>query len=247
MGSQSVQSVDRAVAALDLLASRVQAGTGEIAEHLGVHKSSATRLLATLADHDLVDQDGAGGQWRLGFGLLRLAGAVTDRAGFSGAAQLLCDRVAEATGETANVAVLDDIYAVNVAQAVGAGLLSPHHYLGRRTPGHATSSGKLLLALTGGHAAQDAARELEAYTDRTIVTAEALTAELDRVREQRWASSDEEWEDHITAVAVPLYLPDGIVEAVLTVTGPNHRLTPDSFAGVAGQLAELASSVGRWR
>jgi DNA-binding IclR family transcriptional regulator len=172
---------------------------------------------------------------------------VADRAGFSGAAQLLCDRVAEATGETANVAVLDGIFAVNVTQAVGAGLLSPHHYLGRRTPGHATSSGKLLLALSDGGAAKDATRELEAYTDRTIVTADALAAELDRVRAQGWASSDEEWEDHITAVAVPLRLPDSSLEAVLTVTGPNHRLVPESFAEVAGQLAGLASSVGRWR
>lgn len=247
MGSQSVQSVDRAIAALDLLASHGLAGTGDIAAHLGVHKSSATRLLATLADHDLVQQDGAGGQWRLGFGLLRLAGAVSDRAGFSGAAQLLCDRVAEQTGETANVAVLDDIYAVNVTQAVGSGLLSPHHYLGRRTPGHATSSGKLLLALSDGAAAQDATRELDRYTDRTIVTADGLAAALDLVRARGWASSDEEWEDHITAVAVPLRLPDDTLEAALTVTGPSHRLTPGSFAEVAGRLTDLASSVGRWR
>ncbi|AGP31278.1 IclR family transcriptional regulator [Corynebacterium terpenotabidum] len=246
MGTQSVQSVDRAVTALEMLAACGQAGTGEIADHLGVHKSSATRLLATLADHGLVEQDGTGGQWSLGFGLVRLAGAVTDRAGFSGAAQALCDRVAAETGETANVAVLDDVYAVNVTQAVGAGLLSPHHYLGRRTPGHATSSGKLLLAEDAA-ATRKACRDLGRYTDRTIVTADALSAELAQVRDRGWAVSDEEWEEHITAVAVPLRLPDGTLEAALTVTGPNHRLRPEDFARMAARLAALASSAGRWR
>lgn len=240
-----MQSVDRAVAALDLLAERGEAGTVEIAGHLGVHKSSATRLLTTLADHDLVTQDGTGGHWRLGPGLLRLAGAVTDRPGFSGAAQLLCDRVAEETGETANVAVLDDVYAVNIAETVGSGLLSPHHYLGRRTPGHATSSGKLLLAHDQAAAAA-AARDLERFTDRTIVTPDALDADLAVVRDRGWAGSDEEWEDHIAAVAVPLRRPDGVLEAALTVTGPVHSLPPESFAAVAARLRAAASSVGRW-
>lgn len=240
-----MQSVDRAVAALDLLADLGEAGTVEIADRLGVHKSSATRLLATLADHGLVAQDAAGGHWRLGTGLLRLAGAVTDRTGFSAAAQLLCDRVAAATGETANVAVLDDSYAVNVTQTVGSGLLSPHHYLGRRTPGHATSSGKLLLAHHPA-AVTAVARDLERFTDRTVTTPAALDAELTAVRDRGWATSDGEWEEHITAVAVPLRLPDGTLEAALTVTGPAHSLPASRFAGVAAQLRTLASGVGRW-
>lgn len=246
MTSQSVQSVDRAVAALDILAELGEAGTVEIADRLGVHKSSATRLLTTLADHGLVDRDRVGGQWRLGFGLVRLAGAVTDRAGFSGAAQHLCDMVADETGQTANVAVLDEISAVNIAQAAGSGLMSPHHYLGRRTPGHATSSGKLLLAYSPDAAAAAAARGLERFTPRTIVDPEKLDAELTAVRRRGWAGSDEEWEDHITAVAVPLRRPGGELEAALTVTGPVHSLPPGEFAEIAAQLGVLASASGRW-
>ena len=235
--------MDRAVAALELLAEVGSAGTGDVADRLGVHKSSATRLLTSLATHGLVEQNGHGGAWRLGPGLVRLAGAVTSRTEFSGAAQQLCDRVAVELGLTTNVAVLDEGYAVNVSQAVGVGLLAPRHYVGLRTPGHATSSGKLLLACVG---APGVTAELEKFTERTILSVEDLDRELDLVRARGWASSDEEWEERITAVAVPLHTHDGRVEAALTVTGPSHRLQPGDFAEVADRLAALAPSSGRW-
>lgn len=243
--------MDRAIAALEVLAELGDAGTGVIADKLGVHKSSASRILTSLASHGLVEQDGQGGSWRLGFGLVRLAGSVTARTGFSQVAQVLCDRVVEDLGMTANVAVLDEGFAVNVSQAVGSGLLAPRHYVGLRTPGHATSSGKLLLAYSGTDGTDGTDRtevpdDLERYTDRTILTASELGAELDWVRDRGWAASDEEWEERITAVAVPLRRQDGTVEAALTVTGPNHRLPPQDFPEVAARLTELARSSGRW-
>lgn len=237
--------MDRAIAALEVLAELGDAGTGVIAEKLGVHKSSASRILTSLASHGLVEQDGQGGTWRLGFGLVRLAGSVTARTGFSQVAQILCDRVVEDLGMTANVAVLDEGFAVNVSQAVGSGLLAPRHYVGLRTPGHATSSGKLLLAYAGTDGTE-VPDDLEKYTDRTILTAGELGAELDRVRDRGWAASDEEWEERITAVAVPLRRQDGTVEAALTVTGPNHRLPPREFPEVAARLTELGRASGRW-
>src|SRR4029078_3641920 len=73
----SVQSVDRALTILEMLAREGEAGVTEIAGELGVHKSTALRLLATLESHRLVEQDGDRGRYRLGVGNLRLAGATT--------------------------------------------------------------------------------------------------------------------------------------------------------------------------
>lgn len=241
-----IQSVDRALEVLDVLAVRGTAGTGEVAAALDVHKSTASRLLASLAERDLVVATAPGGPYRLGFGLVRLASAVTSRMDFSQVAQELCEEVAGALRLTANVAVLDDVFAVNVSQAVGDGLLAPRHYVGLRTPGHATSSGKLLLAADPGAAERAMAGDLPAFTERTLTTAAGLSGELERVREQGWAASNEEWEERITAVAVPLVLPGGRVEAALTVTGPTHVLPPEGFAEVAGRLAQMAGRTERW-
>ncbi len=241
-----IQSIDRAVEALEALATTGTASVGQVADRLGVHKSTASRILASLAAHGLVEQRDTGGTYSLGFGLVRLASAVTSRLDFSQIAQRLCDRVAEDLSLTANVAVLDDVYAVNVSQAVGTGLLAPRHYVGLRTPGHATSSGKLLLAHSESARRTIAGLALDPHTGRTITRSAALEEELARVRAQEWAASNEEWEQHITAVAVPLRLPDGAVEAALTVTGPTHSLPPDAFARTAERMRGLATASGRW-
>src|SRR4051794_41511554 len=77
--SASVQSVDRALTILELLAREGEAGVTEIAGDLGVHKSTAFRLLATLESHRLVEQVGDRGRYRLGVRNLRLAGRPTAR------------------------------------------------------------------------------------------------------------------------------------------------------------------------
>ena len=240
-----IQSIDRAVEALELLAESGTAGVSRLADRLDVHKSTASRILSSLAAHGLVEQRD-GGDYTLGLGLVRLASAVTSRPDFSQVAQVLCDRVAADTGLTANVAILDDGHAVNVSQTVGAGILAARHYIGLRTPGHATSSGKMLLA----HAPEAAARlrdaDLPAFTSATITSADRLTLELEEVAARGWAASNEEWEEHTTAVAVPLRLPGGDAEAALTVTGPTHSLPPESFAQTAARLTELAAATGRW-
>lgn len=241
-----IQSVDRAVEALEALAATGTASVGQVAERLDVHKSTASRILSSLASHGLVEQRDAGGTYALGFGLVRLASAVTSRLDFSQIAQRLCDQVAEELSLTANVAVLDDVHAVNVSQAVGTGLLAPRHYVGLRTPGHATSSGKMLLAHSEAARLTIAEHALEPHTERTITHADALEEELARIRAQDWAASNEEWEQHITAVAVPLRLPDGTIEAALTVTGPTHSLPPDAFAPTARRMRDLATGSGRW-
>lgn len=240
-----IQSVDRAVEILEVLTDG-PATVGAMAERLDVHKSTASRILSSLADHGLVEKSPTSGAYSLGFALVRFASAVTRRMDLSETAQKLCDEVSAALKLTANVAVLDEVYAVNVSQAVGGGLLAPRHYVGLRTPGHATSSGKLLLAHDDDAASAALSGVLEPHTERTITDPEALRTELAAVRDQGWAASNEEWEQHITAVAVPLRLHDGRVEATLTVTGPTHSLPPEHFAEVAAHLRTLAAVTHRW-
>ena len=103
-----VQSVDRALTILAILARLGQAGVTEIAVELGVHKSTAFRLVSTLEAHELVEQTEERGKYRLGLGLVRLAGASTARLDVVQEARPVCRRLAAESGETVNVAVLSD-------------------------------------------------------------------------------------------------------------------------------------------
>ena len=119
----SVQSVDRALTILEMLAREGEAGVTEIAADLGVHKSTAFRLLATLESHRLVEQDGDRGRYRLGVGNLRLAGATTARLDLVTEARPVCRQLAADTGETVNITVRSETSALYLDQVAGSSAL----------------------------------------------------------------------------------------------------------------------------
>ena len=93
--SGPVQSVDRAVAILEILARDGEAAVIEVARELHVHKSTASRLLAALDRRELVTQDTARGKFRLGTGIVRLAGAAGRGLDLTQESRLVCRALAQ--------------------------------------------------------------------------------------------------------------------------------------------------------
>src|SRR5580700_8080750 len=118
-GAGPVQSVDRAVAILEILARDGEAGVTEVARELGVHKSTASRLLAALDRRELVTQDAARGKFRLGAGIVRLAGAASRRLDVVQEGRPVCRALAQQLGETVNLAILSGRDALYLDQAAG--------------------------------------------------------------------------------------------------------------------------------
>src|SRR5947199_230412 len=116
---QSVQSVDRAVRILEILARDGEAGVTEVAGELGVHKSTASRLLAALDRRELVTQDAARGKFRLGVGIVRLAGATSARLDVVQESRPVCRELAQQVGETVNLAILSGRDALYLDHAAG--------------------------------------------------------------------------------------------------------------------------------
>ncbi|MEU5974350.1 IclR family transcriptional regulator [Streptomyces sp. NPDC047315] len=243
----AVQSVDRAVSVLESLARRGEAGVTELADELGVHKSTAFRLLGALENRGLVTQIRDRGKYRLGAGMLRLAGAAARRLDVVQEGVPLCHELAAEIGETVNIAVLDDDAAVNVAQAHGTAAVTSCNWIGRRTPLHATSSGKVLLA----HApapVQDrvlAVGLLDAFTEHTITSPAALRPLLDEAVEQGYAVAVEELELGLNAVAAPVRSYDGTVIGALSVSGPVYRLGEDALPEAAKRTVTAADELSR--
>ena len=126
-----------------------RSGVTEVAADIGVHKSTAFRLLGALEERELVEQAQERGKYRLGFGILRLAsgGVGAPRRHAAGSSRFVNGSPPQ-VGETVNIAVLRSHYAVNVDQARGPSAVGAHNWVGELTPLHATSSGKILLAFT---------------------------------------------------------------------------------------------------
>lgn len=244
-----VQSVDRAISVLELLARRGEAGVSEVATEIDVHKSTAFRLLGALEGRGLVEQAGERGKYRLGFALIPLAGAVTHRLDLTRQAGPVIGRLAAELGETINVAVLREGWAVNVAEARGPSTVGTHDWIGRLTPLHATSSGKVLLAhVDGTRRAELVAAATGRFTPHTRL-GPALATELDAAAERGWAATVEEYEPGLNALAVPVHDRTGAVIAALSISGPAYRLDEARRAALIEPMraggAELSRRMGR--
>ncbi|WP_147916009.1 IclR family transcriptional regulator [Ruania zhangjianzhongii] len=242
----SVQSVDRAVQVLELLAREGEAGVAEVARELGVHSSTASRLITALSGHELVERLADTRRVRLGVGLLRLAGATASRLDVTTQAQPVCDGLAEELGETVNVAVLTGEAATNVCQAEGTSTVAMQNWVGQRTVLHATSSGKVLLAhLDDEERDGRLTAPLERFTEHTLTSAADLRRELQTVRETGWATAVEELETGLNAVAAPIRGHDGAVIAAISVAGPTYRLSPERLPEAAVTVARAGEAISR--
>jgi DNA-binding IclR family transcriptional regulator len=242
-GSAGVQSVDRALIILEVLARVGEAGVTEIAGELGVHKSTAFRLVTTLESHRLVEQTTERGRYRLGVGVLRLAGATTARLDLVQEARPVCRQLAADTGETVNIAVLSESSALYLDQVAGSSALQPHNWVGQHIPLHATSNGKVLLSGLDDDRLSSLLGTLSRYTPTTITKKGKLRDELAVVREQGYAVAVDELEEGLTAAAAPIRNAHGDVIASMSVSGPTFRLTEARVADVVPQLVEAAGEV----
>ena len=243
-GGSPVQSVDRAVAILYLLAERGAAGVTEVATALGVHKSTAFRLIAALEAGNLVEQDGERRKYHLGRGVLRLAGATAARLELPTESRPVCRQLAADLGEAVNIAILDGDEATNILQEYGTSSITGRNWIGQRTPLHATASGKVLLAWMDAVARKELlSGRLHRYTPATVTKPAALEAELAHVCEQGWAATTEEFEVGLNAVAAPICGATGEVVGAVGVSGPSYRLTVESFPAVAARLLAGAGEI----
>jgi DNA-binding IclR family transcriptional regulator len=248
-GTAAVQSVDRALTILELLAADGHLGVTEIAALIDVHKSTASRLLATLEAHGLAEQLPDRGRYRLGVGVLRLAGATRSRMDLVQESRPVTAALAATVGETVNVVILSGRETLYLDQVSGTSALQIHNWVGKRNPIHATANGRVLLAHVSESesdaildAIADGDGTLARLTERTLVTREAVRADLAQIREHGYAVVRDELEVGLTAVAAPVRGATGEVIASLSVSGPTFRIE-DRLEPIAEQTRQAALAV----
>ncbi|MBB5912197.1 DNA-binding IclR family transcriptional regulator [Nocardia transvalensis] len=240
-----VQSVDRAMTVLEILARKGEAGVSEIANEIGVHRSTAFRLLGSLEDHQMVAQVYERGKYRLSLGILRLATAVPERLEITEHSHVVCERLAQKLGETVNVAVRRSHFAVNLDQARGPTSVGTYNWIGASTPMHATSSGKVLLAHLDSELRDQLLRQagLNRFTDHTVTSRQRLEQQLADVRHDGYAMCAEEYEIGLNAIAAPIRDYAGHTAAALSVSGPMYRFTPDTMLTAVPDMVAAADEI----
>jgi DNA-binding IclR family transcriptional regulator len=241
-----VQSVDRAITVMELLSRRGWSGVTEVANELGINKSTAYRLLNTLRDRGLVEQDAATEKYRLGFGLVMLASSVTADLDVARCSRPVCDWLAERTRETVTVAVLEGDDAVILYQSNSRSSALSVDWSGMHTPLHATAAGKIFLHyMPEDQRRRILKRSLQRYTENTIVDPKALRQELQRHHSRDYCYTIEELEVGLNAIAAPVRCAEGVVVAAVSVSGPAFRLPPESFPEIGELCVQAADEISR--
>jgi DNA-binding IclR family transcriptional regulator len=222
-----IQAIERAVSILNAFSPEdPELGVTELAERLGLHKSTVHRFMVNLDAAGLVERNPRTGRYRLGLRIFELGGLVMQQMNLWDEALPFLEGLVHDTGETGHLAVLDGGEAIYIERVEARRAL-----------------GKVLLADLPSERVDQivAERGLAAYTPHTITDPDQLAVELERIRALGYAVDNEEYDEGLRCIGAPVRDHSGHVVAALGIGGPVTRITPDRV----DELAELVMTAAR--
>jgi IclR family acetate operon transcriptional repressor len=247
-GSAQVQSLSRALGLLERIA-EADAGItlSDLAQAVGLAASTTHRLLNTLEQHGFAAVDADRGVWSVGVKAFTVGNAfLTDR-DVVGIARPFMRALMEESGESVNLAILDEGDVVFLSQVQCREMMRMLVKLGGRAPLHASGAGKALLAALPSAEVERriAVHGLRRFTAGTHLTHEALIADLHGVRRRRFAFDDEEHAVGLRCVAATVHDEHGEAAASVSLSGPRARITDQRIEILGALVVHAADDVTR--
>jgi DNA-binding IclR family transcriptional regulator len=243
----SVQSVERAFDLVEALAGGDELGVTELAERTGLVPSTAHRLLATLAKRGYATRSSTSSGYVLGYKVVELAsGLENSLARLRDVARPHLKSVQRATGESANLTILDGDRVVYVDQVQGSRRMRMFTTVGAAVLAHTTASGKAMLAHGQPNALTELYSEdgeLERLTPRTLTTLEALRKDLERIARRGYAIDNEEHEEGVSCVAAAIFDHTGRPCAAVSISAPSARIVHADTGELGSLLREHAAEI----
>jgi DNA-binding IclR family transcriptional regulator len=238
-----VQVLDRALAIIDTLATeREDVSLMQMSGKLGLHKSTAHRLLMILERHRMVEREPNTGRYRLGLRLFELGALAIARFDIRERARPHIERVLFETEETVHLCVLDAGEVLYVDRVEPSRSVRMASKIGRLSPAHCSSVGKAMLAHLPEREVDDIVRQhgLPRMTPHTIVTPADLKADLKAIRERGYAIDNEEAEEGVRCVGAVVLGHDGRPLGAISTSAPSFRLTMERVPAVAAAVCRAA-------
>jgi len=227
-GSGSIASLEKGFQIIKIIEEEESATLTEVADKIGLATSTVHNYLTTLLDLEyLVKDDGA---YQLGLKFTRLGTNATETVPLSNVVTPYLERLADETGETVWFLVEEYGLAVYLAHAKGEQGIETEHSIGGRSYLHCHAGGKAILAQLSEERINEIIDKhgLPAITENTITSREALSKELEQIREQNYAQNHSEQLEETRAVSAAIVI-DGEVLGAISIGGPAHRLRGDRF------------------
>lgn len=240
-----IQSLARGLHILDLIANSERSqGITELAQELGIDKSTVSRLVKTMVIYGYLQPEPGSRRYTLGKRLYHIGWQMLNLVPMRQNARPYLYRLVQETGECAHTAVyaegkvlvIDDVETETTLRVVSG--------TGRMIPLHCTALGKVMLAFSE----VPMQKELQSFTGRTLTDFDSLRLHLEQVRAQGYGLDDEEYDAGIRCMAAPVYNQMGIAIAAIGISGPAVRVTHERIPVFAERVKcaarELSADLG---
>jgi len=245
----TIKSLDRAMEVFEFLSENQGLSLTELAAETGQSPATVYRVLVTLEGRGLVEFDPGAQSWYVGAQAFVIGARFLRRTQLVDRARPILRRLMEATGETANLGIVQNRSVLFVSQVETHASIRAFFPPGTLSPLHASGIGKALLAemaIERLDAILDGA--LEAFTAKTLSAPDELRADLGRIRERGYSFDDEEKNPGMRCIAAPVFDIHGEAVAGISVSGPTARIGTgdvDRFAApVMAAAAQLTMAIG---
>lgn len=217
----------------------------ELAQAVGLSKSTVLRVILTLVDERFVDREETTGLFRLGIRAFEVGSLVLDTLEVPRKARPHLERLASETKEAVHLSVLDNGEVVYVDKIESSQTLRLYSRIGRRAPAHCTGVGKALLAYLPSEERRRVVEDhpFQAYTPNTITDYLDLEKELEIIRQTGVAFDHEEHEEGVCCAAAPIFDYTGKARAAVSVTAPVLRTSPERLEELARAVRETATTI----
>lgn len=235
-----IQSLSRGLTIIELLGkSNSSMGITELSKILDIDKSSVTRLMQTLVEHQFAMKDPLSRRFLLGPKVEEIVHRKRKGGPLKKISTPLLQDLMERTGENSHVAIFSQDRCLVVADIESTAQLRVVSGEGRLIPNHCTAIGKCLIAFGNN----PLPRELETHTPRTITSTEQLKLHLEQIRSRGYAVDDEEHEYGVRCLAAPVYNERGEGIASIGISGPTVRVTLDKVPKLANIVLEASEEL----
>jgi IclR family transcriptional regulator, KDG regulon repressor len=245
--SESIRAVERALDVLLCFSSSTpELSMTQIAEKVGMHKSTVHRLLATLEAKRFVERDHVTGIYHPGNRLLQMAFLTLGRNDLVQIATPYMQKLKEMHRETITLSIIDDADMVYIAVEESPQTVKLAAKPGQRLPAFCTASGKVIIA----YSPEDEIKHIfdqgfPEYTPFTIRSTGTMMHIIQLVRQRGFAYSEQEYEEGINAVAAPILDKHKHPLAAIAVAGPAYRLSVERMMEIGPSVAEIAQEITR--
>lgn len=248
--NQYINSIVRAVELLNLYQSgERELGITEIARRMKLHKSSVHRIVRTLEHLGWLEQNPDSEKYKLGLGILDVAGVLLKTYDYREVISASMRELKNAVGETIVLSVYTNHTGVCIDLVEAENRITYTSKLGHPTPVYSGATGKILLAYQDpAEVDYTVAAGLKQFTPGTIVTEEALRADLAEIRKNGYATSFEETDYGVSAIGAPIFSGNGALLYGLSIVGPTERLREKGVEALIKAVADEAANItGRIR